>query len=62
MFINNIFVISMFISQERVVYVNYGRVEDYQLLMSNDSRINLTGAIFIARYGKIFRGDKVLSK
>lgn len=40
------------------MYVNYGRVEDYQWLVSNKS-INVTGKIVIARYGKIFRGDKV---
>lgn len=41
------------------MYVNYGRVEDYQWLLSNKS-INVTGKIVIARYGKIFRGDKVM--
>lgn len=41
------------------MYVNYGRVEDYQWLVSNKS-INVTGKIVIARYGKIFRGDKVM--
>ncbi|XP_069805762.1 N-acetylated-alpha-linked acidic dipeptidase 2-like [Dendropsophus ebraccatus] len=40
------------------VYVNYGRVEDFQYL-TRDLAINLTGTVAIARYGKIFRGDKV---
>lgn len=44
--------------QSELMYVNYGRVEDYQWLVSNKS-INVTGKIVIARYGKIFRGDKV---
>ncbi|KAH7293098.1 hypothetical protein KP509_28G011800 [Ceratopteris richardii] len=39
------------------VYVNYGRAEDYRVL--EDLGINLKGAIVIARYGKIFRGDIV---
>nr|KAG5703745.1 hypothetical protein BaRGS_023034 [Batillaria attramentaria] len=40
------------------VYVNYGRIEDFQFLANNHS-INFTGRVVIARYGKIFRGDKV---
>ncbi|XP_053330467.1 putative N-acetylated-alpha-linked acidic dipeptidase [Spea bombifrons] len=40
------------------VYVNYGAVEDFHYLTRNLS-INLTGTVAIARYGKIFRGDKV---
>jgi hypothetical protein len=40
------------------VYVNYGRVEDFQFLERNMS-INVTGKIVLARYGKIFRGNKV---
>ncbi|XP_033735883.1 N-acetylated-alpha-linked acidic dipeptidase 2-like [Pecten maximus] len=46
------------IVSERLVYVNYGRLEDYRWLKNNTS-VNITGAIVIARYGKIFRGDKV---
>jgi len=38
--------------------MNYGRVEDYLYLEANTS-INVTGKIVFARYGKIFRGDKV---
>ncbi|KAL3873956.1 hypothetical protein ACJMK2_037032 [Sinanodonta woodiana] len=41
-----------------LVYVNYGRVDDYQYLQNNKS-INVSGKVVIARYGKIFRGDKV---
>uniref|UniRef100_A0A8W8I1Q4 PA domain-containing protein n=1 Tax=Magallana gigas TaxID=29159 RepID=A0A8W8I1Q4_MAGGI len=40
-----------------LVYVNYGRVEDYRWLAQNTD-INITGKIVLARYGKIFRGDK----
>lgn len=40
-----------------LVYVNYGRVEDFQKL-ERELKINVTGKIAIARYGKIFRGDK----
>ncbi|XP_071509915.1 glutamate carboxypeptidase 2-like [Diadema antillarum] len=39
-----------------LMYVNYARVEDFQELESLG--YNLTGRIAIARYGKIFRGDK----
>ncbi|KAL8128589.1 hypothetical protein V2J09_017744 [Rumex salicifolius] len=40
-----------------VVYVNYGRVEDYQVL--NSIGINVSGTVVLARYGKIYRGDIV---
>lgn len=46
------------VAEGELVYVNYGRVEDLQYLVKNMS-MNLTGKIAIARYGKIFRGDKV---
>jgi len=42
----------------RLVYVNYGRIEDYDRLAS-DLGVNVNGSIAIARYGRIFRGDKV---
>jgi len=42
-----------------LIYVNYGRVEDYRYIEENMTSINVTGKIVIARYGKIFRGDKV---
>ncbi|XP_077990166.1 putative N-acetylated-alpha-linked acidic dipeptidase [Glandiceps talaboti] len=40
-----------------LVYVNYGRVEDFDKL--EKLGVNLTGKILIARYGKIFRGNKL---
>ncbi|XP_046567726.1 N-acetylated-alpha-linked acidic dipeptidase 2-like [Haliotis rubra] len=40
-----------------LVYVNYGRDEDFKYV-TEDVNINVTGKIAIARYGKIFRGDK----
>ncbi|XP_072031805.1 N-acetylated-alpha-linked acidic dipeptidase 2-like isoform X2 [Amphiura filiformis] len=40
-----------------LVYVNYGRIEDFQKL-DEELKVNVTGKICIARYGKIFRGDK----
>eukprot|EP00249_Psilotum_nudum_P009180 c21760_g1_i2 orf=344-1711(+) len=41
------------------VYANYGRVEDFDLLKTIG--IDVRGAIVIARYGKIYRGDIVLN-
>ncbi|KAL8618688.1 hypothetical protein ACOMHN_048864 [Nucella lapillus] len=41
-----------------IVYVNYGRIEDFLFLASNLS-VNVTGKIVIARYGNIYRGDKL---
>lgn len=41
-----------------LVYVNYGRMEDFQHLV-NKLNVSVAGKIVIARYGKIFRGDKV---
>ncbi|WAR19930.1 NALD2-like protein [Mya arenaria] len=41
-----------------IVYVNYGRVEDHEYLEQNTS-VSVKGKIVLARYGKIFRGDKV---
>uniref|UniRef100_A0A1D1XNF0 Putative glutamate carboxypeptidase 2 n=1 Tax=Anthurium amnicola TaxID=1678845 RepID=A0A1D1XNF0_9ARAE len=41
----------------RVVYVNYGRVEDYATLRGMG--VEVRGAVVLARYGKIFRGDIV---
>lgn len=42
-----------------LVYVNYGRVEDYDDLEKYAPDINVTDKIVLARYGKIFRGSKV---
>jgi N-acetylated-alpha-linked acidic dipeptidase len=39
-----------------LVYVNYGRPEDYEILERNG--IDLTGKIAIARYGETWRGIK----
>uniref|UniRef100_A0A8V5FPR9 Glutamate carboxypeptidase 2 n=1 Tax=Melopsittacus undulatus TaxID=13146 RepID=A0A8V5FPR9_MELUD len=41
-----------------LVYVNYGRTEDF-FKIEREMGINCTGKIVIARYGKIFRGNKV---
>uniref|UniRef100_A0A8V0XNG9 Aminopeptidase NAALADL1 n=1 Tax=Gallus gallus TaxID=9031 RepID=A0A8V0XNG9_CHICK len=41
-----------------LVYVNYGRTEDF-FKLKREMGINCTGKIVIARYGKIFRGNKV---
>ncbi|NXL05603.1 FOLH1 carboxypeptidase, partial [Mesembrinibis cayennensis] len=41
-----------------LVYVNYGRIEDF-FKLEREMGINCTGKIVIARYGKIFRGNKV---
>ncbi|KAF5898585.1 putative N-acetylated-alpha-linked acidic dipeptidase, partial [Clarias magur] len=41
-----------------LVYVNYGRTEDF-FKLQREKGINCTGKIVIARYGKIFRGNKV---
>ncbi|KAK7493453.1 hypothetical protein BaRGS_00015353 [Batillaria attramentaria] len=43
--------------QGELVYVNYGRVEDYNYLESVN--ISVKGKIVISRYGSIFRGSKV---
>jgi hypothetical protein len=42
-----------------LLYVNYGRTEDFDVLKKNFSISNCSGYIAIMRYGKIFRGDKV---
>lgn len=44
--------------QGDLVYVNYGRTEDFSQLQ-REMGINVTGKIVIVRYGKIFRGNKV---
>uniref|UniRef100_H2ZD94 glutamate carboxypeptidase II n=1 Tax=Ciona savignyi TaxID=51511 RepID=H2ZD94_CIOSA len=38
-------------------YVNYASVEDFEELLK--LKVNVTGAICMARYGYIFRGDKI---
>ena len=39
------------------VYANYGRAEDYAYLASHG--VNVTGKVAVARYGEVYRGDKV---
>jgi hypothetical protein len=51
------YVINSLIHQNELIYVNYGRVDDYRYL--EKINVNVSGKIVIARYGKIFRGDKV---
>ncbi|XP_066535317.1 N-acetylated-alpha-linked acidic dipeptidase 2 [Hoplias malabaricus] len=41
-----------------LVYVNYGRAEDF-LKLEKEMKINVTDKIALIRYGKIFRGNKV---
>ena len=43
------------------MYVNYGRIDDF-LYLTNGTflKLNLSKYICIARYGGIFRGDKVI--
>ncbi|XP_078674667.1 putative N-acetylated-alpha-linked acidic dipeptidase [Branchiostoma floridae x Branchiostoma belcheri] len=43
--------------QGDLVYVNFARAEDFQTLV-RDLGVDPTGKICIARYGKIFRGNK----
>lgn len=49
------------IVQGDVVYTNYGRIEDYELLLDPESEFftNVTNKICLTRYGKGFRGNKV---
>ena len=42
---------------EQVIYVNYGRPQDYKKL--EELGVQVAGKIVIARYGKLFRGLKV---
>lgn len=44
--------------QGKLVYVNYGRFDDFEYLKKK-RRIEINGTICIARYGKLFRADKV---
>lgn len=46
------------VREGELVYVNYGTIKDFQHLYYNHS-VNFTSKIVIARYGKIFRGDKL---
>ncbi|XVE98076.1 hypothetical protein REPUB_Repub03eG0074200 [Reevesia pubescens] len=42
-----------------VVYVNYGRVDDYETL--KEMGVDVTGTVVLARYGQIYRGDIVMN-
>ena len=41
-----------------MVFANYARDEDFKVLQKNYS-INCAGKIVIAKFGQIYRGDKV---
>ena len=43
----------------KLLYVNYGRAEDFKVLKNNLGISDCSGYIAIMRYGKIYRGDKV---
>jgi len=43
-----------------LIYVNYGRYEDFELLVSKGIVFN--NSVCIVRYGGIFRGNKVKNK
>ncbi|XP_072035596.1 glutamate carboxypeptidase 2 homolog [Amphiura filiformis] len=45
-------------AQAEMVYVHYGNEEDYEFLLSID--VNITGRIFIARYGTSGRSRKTM--
>nr|XP_014333862.1 PREDICTED: glutamate carboxypeptidase 2 homolog [Bos mutus] len=49
---------SLYMQAGDLVYVNYARTEDF-FKLERDMKINCSGKILIARYGKIFRGNKV---
>ena len=44
-----------------MVYVNYGRSEDFAMLADPAGQFftDVKGAICIARYGQVYRGNKV---
>ncbi|PVD25947.1 hypothetical protein C0Q70_13613 [Pomacea canaliculata] len=46
------------VNTSKLVYVNYGRVEDFEFLRTNYN-ITFNDSIVIVRYGKNFRGSKV---
>lgn len=43
----------------QLVYINYGRVEDFRELEDKHGQDFINGTICMMRYGKIFRGNKV---
>ncbi|CAF1607324.1 unnamed protein product, partial [Rotaria magnacalcarata] len=48
------------VSSTKLFYANYGQLEDLTHLASVVGNASLQGSIIIMRYGRIFRGDKVL--
>ncbi|CAF1148812.1 unnamed protein product [Rotaria sp. Silwood1] len=48
------------VSSTKLYYANYGELEDLQKLASIVGNVSLQGSIIIMRYGRIFRGDKVM--
>jgi len=46
-----------YVVQGTLIYVNYGRREDFEFLASKE--IQFADSICIARYAKNFRGNKV---
>ena len=46
-------------AEGKLLYVNYGKTEDFQVLKHNFGISNCSGYIVIMRYGKVSRGDKV---
>ncbi|CAF4516396.1 unnamed protein product, partial [Rotaria sp. Silwood2] len=48
------------VSSTKLFYANYGQLEDLQTLASIVGNVSLQGSIIIMRYGRIFRGDKVM--
>ncbi|CAF1172104.1 unnamed protein product [Adineta steineri] len=49
------------VSSTKLYYGNYGRLEDLKYLASIVGNTSLQGSIIIMRYGKIFRGDKIMN-
>ncbi|CAM4944796.1 unnamed protein product [Rotaria socialis] len=48
------------VSSTKLFYANYGQIEDLKHLASVVGNASLQGSIIIMRYGRIFRGDKVM--
>ncbi|XP_065560263.1 N-acetylated-alpha-linked acidic dipeptidase 2-like isoform X1 [Artemia franciscana] len=48
------------IEEDHLIYVNYGSYDDFRYLEEH-LEISVKGRLVLARYGKFFRGDKVLN-
>ncbi|CAF0939456.1 unnamed protein product [Rotaria sordida] len=48
------------VSSTKLFYANYGELEDFQTLVSLVGNASLQGSIIIMRYGRIYRGDKIM--